>query len=216
MSGNESRARGGALAILIGADPATLEAVRARLSAPVALAALDVDDWNAALSPWPAPGLRPDQPFAGSASDTLARIAAQLPAWREQAGAELGGAPARTLLAGYSLAGLCALWAAAQVDWFQGVGSISGSLWYDGFDEYLAAHPPRVRAVYLSLGSAEPRARSKRLARVGECTLRARELLAQRGLDVAFEWNPGNHFVDAPGRMARGIDWLYAHAGPQG
>lgn len=202
---------GCALAIVLGADEAQLDDLRAQLRAQVSLAALDIGDWNAELSPWPAPGLRAGQPFAGGAQATYQRLMAALPELRAQAALETDIQPARTLLVGYSLAGLCALWIACQTDAFCGVGSVSGSLWYDGFCSYIATHTISARTAYLSLGNAEPRARNKRLARVGECTLAARDVLARAGCDVRFEWNPGNHFADAPGRMARCIDWLCAH-----
>ena len=207
----DSDASRSALAILIGADTAMLDDVRAKLNAPVALAALSVDDWNAALSPWPAPGLRAKEPFTGGAHQTLERLMAQLPSLRNQAEAELGVKPAYTFLVGYSLAGLCALWITAQTNEFQGVGSVSGSIWYDGFCEYMAAHPPQAHMVYLSLGKSEPRARNPRLARVGECTQAMHDLLARNAYDVTFEWNSGNHFNDASGRIARCVYWLWAH-----
>lgn len=203
-----ANASGGTLAILLGADGALLEDVRAKLNGRAALAALTIDDWNAELSPWPAPGLRASEPFSGGARMTFDRLMARLPDLRSQARAELGATPARTLLVGYSLAGLCALWTAAHTDLFQGAGSVSGSLWYDGFVEYMAEHPPQVQSVYLSLGSAEPRARNPRLARVGECTQALRDQLAGRGYDVTFDWNPGNHFNDVSGRIARCVSWL--------
>lgn len=40
-------------------------------------------------------------------------------------------------LAGHSLAGLFALYAIYQTDLFSGVGSVSGSLWFSGINEYL-------------------------------------------------------------------------------
>ena len=42
-------------------------------------------------------------------------------------------------------------------------------------------------------------------------TRTAESLLAQRGIDTTFEFNPGNHFADPAKRTARGIHWLLAH-----
>ena len=93
-------------------------------------------------------------------------------------------------------------------DCFDGVASVSGSLWYDGFDEYIGGHAVNAHAVYLSLGDAEPRTRDKRLSRVGDSTLAVYDRLTKTDIRTVFEWNPGNHFADATKRSARGADWL--------
>lgn len=118
--------------------------------------------------------------------------------------------PARTTLVGYSLGGLHALWSATQCGAFGQIGCLSGSLWYDGAAEYFRSHPlnPAVRRVYLSLGTAEEKARNPRMARVGDCTREIHQLLKGHGVSCTLEWNPGGHFREIPERFLRAIDWL--------
>ena len=88
--------------------------------------------------------------------------------------------------------------------------SVSGSLWFDGFDSYLAAHAERFagKRVYLSLGDREAKTRNPRLACVQKKTEKARELLTSAGADCIFELNPGNHFAQPTARCARAAAWL--------
>ena len=174
------------------------------------LVSLEGGDWDRDLSPWPAPrAFRGGADFGGGAGRRLELLGdAVLPAVE----GALGYVPPWRGIAGYSLAGLFALYALWTTPLFQRAASVSGSLWYDGFLERLEGTAPAVKPdrVYLSLGDREPKARSPRLARVGECTLRAEERLRELGIPAALEWNPGGHFQDAPGRMARGLGWLAA------
>ncbi len=72
---------------------------------------------------------------------------------------ELPGPPAWRGIAGYSLAGLFALYAICQTDVFSRVGCMSGSLWFPGFKEYVFSHEPKRWAdcIYFSLGDREAR-----------------------------------------------------------
>lgn len=195
------------LIIMIGEEGAGLCDIARAMHVPAVLAALPVSDWNAELTPWPAPELRREQPFSGGADATLERVRLALPALREALG-RAGLVPRASIIMGYSLAGLCALWCATRMQGFDGAASISGSMWYDGFCDYLSEHAPHVRAAYLSLGDAEPRARNERLRRVGECTLQTHSMLCDAGINAHFDWNKGNHFTDVHARVARGADWL--------
>ena len=47
------------------------------------------------------------------------------------------------VIAGYSLAGLFALWAAWNSGYFRRVASVSGSLWYPGFTDYIRNNEPK-------------------------------------------------------------------------
>ena len=84
---------------------------------------------------------------------------------------------------------------------------MSGSLWYDGFLDWLRTQPP-VRLperCYLSLGDREGAARNPRLAAVEPCTRALLELLRERGVEATFEMHPGGHFRDVPMRVERGL-----------
>ena len=162
-------------------------------------------EWNRDLSPWPAKAaFARSGDFAGGAGEFLRRLLAAVEEFERAQG---GGAQPRCL-AGYSLAGLFCLYAACESDAFSGVASVSGSLWYDGFVDYLRARPVRAKRIYLSLGDRESRARDPRLARVGECTQMAVEIFRGDGAETCFEWNAGNHFQDPMGRMERAVRFL--------
>ena len=129
--------------------------------------------------------------------------------------AQLSFAPLSRAVAGYSLAGLFALWSVFQTDIFDRAASVSGSLWFDGFMDYMnsSAPPSGLRRIYLSLGNREKNARNQRMAAVEDCTRQAVELLREWDIPVFFEMNPGGHFQDIPGRIARGINQLMGPAG---
>lgn len=170
-----------------------------------ALAAISGVDWNRDLSPWSAPRVfRGGEGFAGGGSAFLSVLTGQILPLVE---AQLGVVPASRAIAGYSLAGLFSLWAAFQTDVFDRVASISGSLWFDGFLNYMksAAPPKDLRQVYLSLGNREKGARNQRMAAVEDCTRQAVELLRGWDIPVNFEMNEGGHFDNPPARIARGI-----------
>ncbi len=173
---------------------------------PWALAVLNCGDWDRDLSPWPAKAVfRGAKDFAGGGKERLRRIEGDvLPAVREA----LDCPDAPCWIAGYSLAGLFALWALQESGAFAGAVSASGSLWYPGFADLALRTPPHGRpAVYLSLGDAEDRTRSPVMRTVRDCTERLYRHYAEMGLNTVFELNPGNHFQEPAARLARGIRW---------
>lgn len=182
------------------------------LAAPCALAAVDGVDWDAELSPWPAPrAFRGGRDFAGRGPDYLRELTERVVPETE---ARLGFAPDARWIAGYSLAGLFALYALWRTDVFSAGASASGSLWYDGFPEYLdAERPARLpRRVSLSLGDREAQTKNARLARVADCTLAARARLEALGVPTVFRWESGGHFAEEAQRTARAVGAL----GPDG
>lgn len=171
-----------------------------------ALAAFGVEDWNGALSPWPAPAVWGDQAFGGRACQTLDFVTGKfLPA--------LPVHPRQLVLGGYSLAGLFALWAATRTDLFAGVAACSPSVWFPGWMEYLRGNPLQTDLVYLSLGDREEKTRNRTMAGVGDA-IRAMPPLLTAGrpaLRCTLEWNPGNHFRETELRMAKGFGWVLNH-----
>lgn len=140
----------------------------------------------------------------GEAEETLAYIEDVLLPWIRRA---YGGMPC--VLAGYSLGGLFALWAAYRTESFDGICAVSPSLWVRGWDAYAEGRVACADAVYLSLGDKEERARNVRMAAVGDCVRRQASRLTRQLAEgkTVFEWNRGGHFDDEPGRMARGLAW---------
>lgn len=172
----------------------------------LALAVISGVDWNRELSPWSAPkAFRGGEDFGGQRPALLDMLTHQIIPFTEE---KLGYVPKFRGIAGYSLAGLFALWSVYQTGLFDRAASISGSLWFDGFLEFMKANTPKVKLIYLSLGDKEKAAKNPRLAAVEDCTAQAAELLRAQGIPVAFETNRGGHFQDVPARIARGIQAL--------
>ena len=190
----------GPLVVLLD-DRETAEKLRPLLP-ECSLLAFPAPDWDRDLTPWRAPGLRGKDPeFGGGAEGFLEKLLRAV----EAAEAALRSKPETKLLMGYSLGGLFALWVGTRTDAFPMLASVSGSLWFDGWCEYLEGHPCRAGKAYLSLGDKEPKARNPRMARVGECTERTEALLRASGLETVLEWNPGGHFNEPEVRMAKAV-----------
>lgn len=163
-------------------------------------------NWNDDLSPWPALRLFPcSEDFGGRAFAFLSSLSQHiLPA----AEALLPFPVIARGIAGYSMAGLFALYAIYHTDLFSCAASVSGSLWFDGFVEYALSHPffNRSPFLYLSLGQKEHRVRNVRMAQVKHCTQK-----------LADAWrtplilHPGGHFQNPEQRLAEGIDALALH-----
>ena len=166
------------------------------------LAAVQVDDWNADLSPWEedtSAGY-----FAGNAEKTLSYI--------EEVVSELGkmhGEDRAIYIIGYSLAGLFALWAAAKEDSFSGAASCSGSLWFPGWLAQLKDERGflKNKKVYLSLGGKEANTPDPLMKQVMTCTKEAEQILKAEN-QVFFEMNSGGHFADSGKRLAKAVKWF--------
>ncbi len=180
-------------------------AIAAVAAAGAAIAVIADVDWDAELSPWPAPrAFARGEDFSGRAGEYLGTLTEEIIPAVE---AELPAPPRHRAIAGYSLAGLFAVYAGWSCAAFDRIASMSGSLWYDGFLDWLRTQPP-VRLperCYLSLGDREGAARNPRLAAVEPCTRALLELLRERGVEATFEMHPGGHFRDVPMRVERGL-----------
>lgn len=177
----------------------------------MALVAIAPKSWDSDLTPWPCPPVfRGGKPYEGAAAAQLDLLEREIIPQAEALLAQHGMVPSFSALAGYSLAGLFAAWAATQCSLFERVASVSGSLWYPDFVKYIAGNRPKptVRRAYFSLGDAEPRTRNRAMRHVLEDTRQVAERFEQAGIVTRFELNPGNHFMDEDLRTARGIRWL--------
>ena len=161
-------------------------------------------DWNDDLTPWAAPGVfKKAKPFGGQASAFLTKLCNEIV---PKAEGELGLTnPQRTLM-GVSLSGLFAVWTAFNTDDFQNVISISGSLWYDGFAEWVKMRDisPKVGNICLLLGEKEKNAKEKRMAMVEEKTSEIAAMLKEKCQGkVVFELVEGTHFSPIVPRMVK-------------
>ena len=166
--------------------------------------------WDHDMSPWACPPLsKEDEPCTGGADDYLALLTRQI---LPEAKSRLSGSPRFTAIAGYSLAGLFALYAMYRCGAFDRAASVSGSLWFPDFRKYAMTHemgrPPE--RLYLSLGDKEARTRHPLLKTVQESTEQLVSFYKHSGISVTWELNPGNHFRDAALRTAKGIRALLA------
>lgn len=172
-----------------------------------AVVSVGVPDWNRDLSPWKAARVfKKGDDFAGGAAEYLRELIVTV----AEAEKTFGFAPEFRGIAGYSLAGLFAVWAMYHTDVFDRAASMSGSLWFDGFVEFMEEHRPwKVpEKVYLSVGEREKLTKNARMAEVEACTMRTAEVFRGYGTEVRVELNPGGHFDEVSGRIERGLRWL--------
>ena len=175
---------------------------------PFTLVAISNLDWNQDMAPWDSPAaFKKGEPFTGGAGDYLRLLVEEIIPRAEK---ELVGPPAWRGIAGYSLAGLFALYAIYQTDVFSRVGCMSGSLWFPGFKEYVLSHEPKrwPDCIYFSLGDKEAKTRNPVLKTVQEKTEEIQTFYQNKGIDTVFRLNPGNHFVQGIERTVAGIHWL--------
>ncbi|MEE8704604.1 MAG: alpha/beta hydrolase-fold protein [Olsenella sp.] len=178
---------------------------------PLSLVAIEPASWDDDLTPWSVPAaFRGGHDFGGGARRQLDLLEGEVMPRVEVLLAQGGLAPAFSAVAGYSLAGLFATWAATASDAFSRVASVSGSLWYPGLVERVAAAgpSPRVERAYFSLGEAEPRTRNRVMRPVLEDTRQVAEAFGRAGVKTRLELNPGGHFRDEDLRCARAVGWL--------
>ena len=122
----------------------------------------------------------------------------------------LKGTPVWRGIAGYSLAGLFALYSIYQTDAFSRVASVSGSLWFPGIKEYVVSRTPvkKPADIFFSLGDRECRTQNSLLRCVQQNTESIERYYHEQGIDTTFQLNPGNHFKDVVQRTAAGLQWL--------
>ncbi len=162
-------------------------------------------NWNLDMTPWYCPPLSPkDTPCTGGADEYLKLLLEEI---LPEGLKKVDGTPSHIGIAGYSLAGLFALYALYHTDVFECAASMSGSLWFPDFKEYVFSHEMKKKPekIYLSLGDKESNTRNRYLKAVQDNTESIAAHFREEGMDVTFEMNPGNHFKDATLRSAKGI-----------
>jgi predicted alpha/beta superfamily hydrolase len=163
-------------------------------------------NWNDDLTPWPAAGVfKKAKPFGGKAAAFLYKLTHEI---IPEAEMDMGIEDAERTLLCVSLSGLFAVWAAFNTDAFTNIISISGSLWYDGFVEWMKEQTPlpQLKKICMLLGEKEKNAKEKRMATVEERTLDAANILkAKSQATVTFELVEGTHFSPILPRMERAM-----------
>ncbi len=164
-----------------------------------------IPHWDDSLTPWTAPGLyREDPDFKGQAGATLKKLVDEI---IPLAQTHFCIHPSCYAIAGYSLGGLFSLYAFTQCNRFAAVASMSGSVWYDRWIDYLnnasfdVTYNGKPRFAFLSIGTKEKRAAIERLHTVEDCTHRSAEIFTARGIDTHYAVGPGSHMLYVDERM---------------
>jgi len=184
-----------------------ISAVRALSDEDPSFLIMEVTSWNDDLTPWPSPPVFGKEGYGGRADGYIRDLTEDIIPYAEKA---FSLSPAYRIIAGYSLAGLFALYSLYRTDMFSRAVSASGSMWYPGFADFAGSNDLAVRPdrIYVSLGDRESRTRNKVMSRVADDTDTVCGILGSRSREFRYESNPGNHFTDPVGRLAKGIVWV--------
>jgi predicted alpha/beta superfamily hydrolase len=167
-------------------------------------------NWNDDMTPWPAEGVfKKAKPFGGHAAIFLDKLTNEIIPKAEKS---LGIENAERTIMGVSLSGLFAVWACFNTNAFTNIISISGSLWYDGFVEWMEKQTPspQLKKVCMLLGEKEKNAKDKRMATVEERTNAAADMLKTKSqAAVTFELVEGTHFSPILPRLDRALEAVY-------
>lgn len=177
------------------------------------LLSITAEDWNNDFTPWIAPPLsKKSEPFGGGAGKYIDVLVNSIkPYMDEHYRTKIEAS--NTALLGYSLGGLTALYALYETDVFGKICSLSGSLWYDGWIEFMDCHTliNELCMVYMSLGKGEEHSKNQRIATVGHCTRKALNILKAQlksKESLVLEWNEGGHFSEIPERFKKALLWV--------
>ena len=177
----------------------------------VSIVVIEDVNWNNDLTPWPAEGVfKKAKPFGGHAAGFLDKLTREIIPEAEKSMA-IESAAERTIL-GVSLSGLFSVWSMFETDAFTNIISISGSLWYDGFVEWMRKQTPsaQIKKVCMLLGEKEKLAKDKRMATVEEKSLAAANILkAKTDASITFELVEGTHFSPIMPRLERAFEVVF-------
>ncbi len=164
--------------------------------------------WNSDMVPWNAPSVfESSGPLSGGADEYIKVLIEKIVPKAEKI---IKGIPLWNGLAGYSLAGLFAVYAVYKTDMFSRTASVSGSLWFPGIKEYIFSNDMKIKpkSMYFSIGDKECRTRNRFLKCVQQNTEDIEQFYKDKGIDTVFQLNPGSHYKNAVERSAAGIMWL--------
>lgn len=164
--------------------------------------------WNHDMAPWDIPPVsESDTPCTGGAEEYLQLLTEEIVPEAEKT---VRGSVLWRGLAGYSLAGLFAVYSLYRTDIFSRIASISGSLWFPDFTEYVFSHEMKSvpEHIYLSLGNRECKTKNPYLRTVQTNTEAIRDFYVKKGVDTGLTLHAGGHFKNAVQRTALGIAWI--------
>lgn len=167
-------------------------------------------DWDNDLTPWPAPGAPAGSPdFKGLAPNFLNALRTEImPKLNDIM--DVDSSQVKYDLIGVSLSGLFTLWQWIKCDVFQSIACISGSFWYKGFAEWLAAQkiPHKDGRAYFSLGDQESRTPVPEFKSVAVDTQSVIHTLKSNDITTEFRSVPGNHFQHGIERLNLACEYL--------
>lgn len=171
-------------------------------TAPFALLAIKIFEWERDLAPWADVPISKKSGVGDHAHDTLADIETQL---LPELHRRFGHLPC--VLGGYSLSALFALWASYHTTAFSAIAAASPSVWIRDWLDFARLHRPQTQHICLSLGDTEECTHNKYFAQIGNNIRSYHDiLLSQMGAGrVDLAWHPGNHFADNPQRTAAAL-----------
>ena len=186
-------------------DNKLITAVPPRYQAECNFLSIAIHDWQREMSPWYAPALSKDgEAFSGGADAYLESLLTAILPWATE---RIHGKASFIGIAGYSLAGLFALYAMYKTDVFSRVAGMSGSFWFPRFKEFCKENTMKIlpEKLYLSIGDQESKTRHPILKTMQENTEDLLDYFRSLGIPCKYELNPGNHFQDVNLRCAKGI-----------
>lgn len=199
--------------LIEGISSSWLEDMSATHGVSLVMVYVPADRWNDYLTPWPEPGEAPGcPPFGGEAANFLDVLKTQvIPASEKAIG--ITDIAERHLI-GVSLSGLFALWQWMTDSTFSSIACLSGSFWYAGFMDWFNSQPVPAKEgkAYFLLGRQEPNAKTKAYQSVGVNTEAVVARLKAAGINVTFNWVPGDHFANPLSRAARALAALFPDA----
>lgn len=171
-------------------------------------------DWENVFSPWPAAAVPAGTAdFKGESPEFLKLLTQNIvPEVEKTLGINTN---AERTLVGVSMSGLFALWQWPQTDVFDNIVSLSGSFWYEGFMEWFGKQnfSNKKGFAYFLLGIQEPKSKVKAFDCVGEHTEAIVKSLKDAGVDVEFQWVPGNHYSNPLPRLDAALTALSQNYG---
>jgi len=169
-------------------------------------------DWNNEMTPWYSKKINKyGEDFLGKADEYIQVLLNEIiPEIKKYIEENLNVKIKNYTIAGYSLAGLFAVYLSYKTDIFSRIVSASSSFWFPKFVDFVKENriSSTVEKIYFSLGNKESKVKNQILASVEENTKELEEIYQSKGIKTIYEENEGNHFKDASLRMAKGIKWI--------
>lgn len=169
-------------------------------------------DWDNDMSPWFAPKLNKNDSDCLGKADAYIKLLTDkiIPQAEEYIKNDLKITIEYFAIAGYSLAGLFAVYCVYKVNFFTKIASASGSFWFPKFLDFVRKNDfvSNIKKIYFSLGNKESKVKNQVLSTVETNTVELEKIYENKGIETIYEVNEGNHFKDGVLRMAKGIKWI--------